>query len=90
MKSIEHAEHLGLLFDADKVTTPGSEHLYRDLLKLPTVKFRDVFERLTPLGRLYKQHRNRIRRAAAYLGVAHVLRPRATRADDADRAADAL
>jgi hypothetical protein len=75
--AIEHAESLGLIFDADGSSTPGSEHLYRDLLKLPIMQARSVFQREAGVARLYRRYRDTIHRCASVAGLGHVLRPRA-------------
>jgi hypothetical protein len=52
VKATEHARNLGLTFDVDGSNTLGSERLYKEILKIPCVEYRDVYERATGLSRL--------------------------------------
>lgn len=69
MKGMAHAQSLGLTFDADGVSTPGTEHLYKDLFGLKVQDVRDKFERTTMLAKFYEDRRVGIKRAAAFLGL---------------------
>ncbi len=53
LHAMAHARSLGLIFDTDGCSTPGSRTLYKDLLRIPNEEFRDVFERVTKLQRWY-------------------------------------
>lgn len=54
MRAMEHAQEMNLIFDADGVTTPGSENLYRQMFGLRKEVRRDVFQRVTVLERVVK------------------------------------
>lgn len=54
MHAMQHAQDMKLIFDADGVTTPGSENLYRNMFGLRKEERRDVFQRLTALERLVR------------------------------------
>ena len=43
--AMQHARSLGLIFDADGVTEPGTETLYRDILKMPRLEQRLLLRR---------------------------------------------
>jgi hypothetical protein len=47
VKAMSHADQLGLTFDSDGVSTPGTLHLYKEILSLHEEETRDVFERTT-------------------------------------------
>ena len=64
-EAISHAREMGLTFDADGVTTPGTEQLYRDNLRIPHKQYRDVFDRPTRLYRLFQKHRRQFERFVA-------------------------
>lgn len=49
--AMQHAQEMNLVFDADGVTTHGSEHLYRNMFGLQKEECRDVFQRKTALER---------------------------------------
>ena len=53
-RAMEHAQSLGLLFDSDGAGSEGIARLYRDLMKLPDVEWRDVFERDTAVYKAFK------------------------------------
>lgn len=53
--AMEHAQDMNLIFDADGVTTPGSENLYRNMFGLRKEACRDVFQRTTTLERIVKK-----------------------------------
>jgi hypothetical protein len=55
MHAIQHAQEMNLVFDADGVTTPGSEILYRDMFGLRKEQRRDVFQRTTALERFVRR-----------------------------------
>ena len=54
IKAMEHAQAMNLVFDADGVVTPGSDHLYRKILGLKIEERRDVFRRLNTSERIYQ------------------------------------
>lgn len=53
LDAMRHAQSLGLVFDTDGCSTPGSEILYRDVLRIGQRETRDAYERLTRLQRWY-------------------------------------
>jgi len=55
VKAMSHAEQLGLIFDADGVTTPGTLHLYKDVLRLHKEETRDVFARVPFVAKLFNR-----------------------------------
>jgi hypothetical protein len=55
MHAMEDAQRMNLIFDADGVTTPGSEHLYRNMFGLREEARRDIFQRTTALERIVKK-----------------------------------
>jgi hypothetical protein len=55
MHAMQHAQEMNLIFDADGVTTPGSEILYRDMFGLRKEERRDVFQRTTALERFVRR-----------------------------------
>lgn len=57
VNAMEHAQSMGLVFDADGVVTPGADHLYRTLLGFRIEERRDVFLRISALERLYQKSR---------------------------------
>ncbi len=61
IRARRRARDLGLTFDADGATTPGTERLYT-LLKFPHQVKRDVFVRDTALFRFAKHQQNAIRK----------------------------
>jgi hypothetical protein len=56
VKAMEHARSLGLIFDADGVTTAGSGWFYDKILKIPDMEMRDIYERTTMLAKLAKKY----------------------------------
>jgi hypothetical protein len=54
MHAMQHAQEMKLIFDADGVTTPGSENLYRNMFGLRKEERRDVFQRITALERFLR------------------------------------
>lgn len=60
VNAMEHAQSLGLVFDADGVVTPGADHLYRTLLGFRIEERRDVFLRLSTLERIYQKSRQKL------------------------------
>jgi hypothetical protein len=70
VKATEHAQELGLTFDADGVTSPGTENLYKRILGLPHKEFREDFLRTTRIALLYERYRYKIKMFAAVLGLA--------------------
>jgi hypothetical protein len=65
MHAMEHAQEMKLIFDADGVTTPGSEHLYRNMFGLRKEVRRDVFQRTTALERFVRNVVPKIKAMAA-------------------------
>jgi len=57
VNAMEHAQAMNLVFDADGVVTPGSDHLYSKILGMKIEERRDVFRRLSTLERIYQQSR---------------------------------
>jgi hypothetical protein len=47
--AMKYASKMGLIFDADGVTTPGSERLYKTIFKMPN----EAFQRDRPAGGQY-------------------------------------
>ncbi len=64
MHAMQHAQEMKLIFDADGVTTPGSENLYRNMFGLRKEERRDVFQRMTAWERFI---RNVIRQSKRWL-----------------------
>jgi len=62
LNAMSHAQDLGLIFDTDGCSTPGSLHLYKELLRIPNVEVRDVFERITKLQHWYINQQQRLDR----------------------------
>jgi hypothetical protein len=62
MKAMEHAQAMKLIFDADGITSPGSENLYRNMFGLREKEIRDIFKRTTAAERLFQKCRKRIRK----------------------------
>lgn len=54
MKVLEHAQDMKLIFDADGVTTLGTENLYRNMFGLREREVCDIFNRTTVAERLYQ------------------------------------
>jgi hypothetical protein len=65
VSAMAHAESLGLVFDTDGCSTPGSQKLYNEILRIPNEEFRDVFERITRLQRWYITQQQRLDKSAA-------------------------
>jgi hypothetical protein len=65
LRAMEHAQAMGLIFDADGVATPGADHLYRDIFGLQIEQRRDIFERVNILDRLYTKCREEFRSIAS-------------------------
>lgn len=57
IKAMEHAQAMNLTFDADGVTTPGSQNLYHNMFGLRKEEGRDVFVRMASLERLRQKYR---------------------------------
>ncbi len=53
LDAMRHARSLGLIFDTDGAGSTGSEHLYRDILKLRRADIRHVFQRPTRFAACY-------------------------------------
>jgi hypothetical protein len=64
LRVMEHAQAMGLVFDADGVATPGADHLYRDIFGLRIEQRRDIFERINVLDRLYEKCRHKFKTIA--------------------------
>ena len=60
---------MGLVFDADGVTDPGTETLYRDILKMPQLEHRYVLRREFGLYRRYMAIKPKIETLIAQIGV---------------------
>lgn len=69
-QAIEHAQTMGLIFDADGVATPGADHLYHHILGLRKELRRDVFERINIVDRLYKKCSRGFKRIASRTATA--------------------
>ncbi len=54
VKAMEDAQAMNLIFDADEVTGPGAENLYRNIFGLRQEQHRDVFQRAT-IMELFRQ-----------------------------------
>lgn len=67
--AMEHARSMGLVFDADGVTDPGTETLYRDILKMPQLEHRYVLRREFGLYRRYMAIKPKIETLIAQIGV---------------------
>jgi|KBSMisStaDraftv2_1062788.scaffolds.fasta_scaffold01995_11 hypothetical protein len=59
VNAMEHAQAMNLVFDADGVVTPGSDHLYRNILGMRIEERRNVFKRLNPVERIYQQSKSK-------------------------------
>jgi len=55
VNAMEHAQKMGLVFDADGVVSPGADHMYRNILGLRIEERRDMFRRLNTLERIYQK-----------------------------------
>jgi hypothetical protein len=75
MNAMHHAQSLGLIFDADGVTTPGSDHLYKQIFGLKEEEARDVFTRSALPPRLGGKFRSTFRRVVALFKRVQVLIP---------------
>ena len=68
VKAMEHAQAMNLTFDADGVSTLGSDNLYRNIFGLRNQERRDVFQRLSTFECLYQKSKRRfVRRKGANL-----------------------
>jgi hypothetical protein len=70
--AMKHARKLGLIFDADGVTTPGTERLYKTIFRMPNEEKRYIFTRTSSWSQLYETHRyeiDKLRRVAIALGL---------------------
>jgi hypothetical protein len=70
--AMKHARKLGLIFDADGVTTPGTERLYKTIFRMPNEEKRYIFTRTSRWSQLYETHRykiDKVRRAAIASGL---------------------
>jgi hypothetical protein len=57
LDAMRHARSLGLIFDTDGTGSAGSEHLYRDILKLQRAEIRHLFRRTTRFAGYYSRFR---------------------------------
>lgn len=57
LRAMEDAQEMNLVFDADGVTSPGTQTLYRNMFGLREELRRDVFQRLTFLAQLHQKYR---------------------------------
>jgi hypothetical protein len=76
MHAMQHAQDMKIIFDADGVTTPGSDHLYRNMFGLRKEVRRDVFQRTTSLERLVRKVGQSSRRWLALCAPSPTLRPK--------------
>lgn len=75
MNAMHHAQSLGLIFDADGVTSPGSDHLYRKIFGLKEEEARDVFSRPALLLQLGERYRPAFRKVVALFKRVQLLNP---------------
>lgn len=68
-RAMEHAQAANLVFDADGVATPGADHLYRNIFGLTDERYRDVFERVEIVDRLYEKCRSRFHAIVSQVGA---------------------
>jgi hypothetical protein len=71
-EAMKHASKLGLIFDADGVTTSGTERLYKTIFRMPNEEKRYIFTRTSRWSQLYEDHRykiDKLRRVAIALGL---------------------
>jgi hypothetical protein len=61
VKAMEEAQTMDLVFDADGVSTPGADNLYRNMFGLRIEQSRDVFQRATILERFRQKYRQQFR-----------------------------
>lgn len=61
MKAMENAQAMDLIFDADGVSTPGADNLYRNIFGLRIEQSRDVFLRATILERFRQKYQRQFR-----------------------------
>ncbi len=61
VKAMENAQAMDLIFDADGVSTPGADNLYRNMFGLRIEQSRDVFQRATILERFRQKYRQQFR-----------------------------
>lgn len=61
LKAMEDAQEMNLVFDADGVTTPGTQNLYRNMFGLREELRRDVFQRLTFFAQIHQKCRPHIK-----------------------------
>jgi hypothetical protein len=57
LRAMEDAQSMNLIFDADGVTTPGTQNLYRNMFGLREELRRDIFHRSTFLERVHRRYR---------------------------------
>jgi hypothetical protein len=57
LDAMQQAHSLGLIFDTDGVNSAGTEHMYRDILKLARADTRHVFRRMSRFVALYEKYR---------------------------------
>jgi hypothetical protein len=61
VKAMEDAQAMNLIFDADGVTTPGTDNLYHNVLGLKDELRRDVYQKFCVLERLRLKYRQRFK-----------------------------
>jgi len=72
VEAMKHAKNLGLIFDADGTTTPGTLRLYKTIFRMPNEEKRYVFARTSRWSKLYEDNRStidKIKRLAIALGI---------------------
>jgi len=72
VEAMKHASKLGLIFDADDASTPGSQRLFGTILKMPDEEKRYIFTYTSRRSQLYEAHRakiDRIKRIGEALGL---------------------
>jgi GNAT acetyltransferase-like protein len=68
LDAMRHAKSLGLVFDTDGIGSGGSDHLYREILKLKKVDTRHAFRRATKLVACYEKYRPLLMRLTSRRG----------------------
>ena len=72
VEAMKHASKLGLIFDADDVSTPGSQRLFGTIFNMPNEERRYIFTYTSRLSRLYETQRanlDKIKRLGEALGL---------------------
>jgi hypothetical protein len=60
VSAMKHTQRLGLVFDADGVNTPGTQRLFKTILRMPVEETRHIFIRTPRLVKLYEIYRYKI------------------------------